>query len=308
MNMAIQRILFPTDYSAASDAALRHAISLARQSDALLSVVYVAPTSTPPRGTVGPPDDTAEADEAALLTLLSTVSPQHKSVRHEFRTLHGDPATEIVRLAGAEHFDLIVMATSGRSGLRRALMGSVAETVVRQAPCPVITLREPTGKASHQAAPASSQGAPAGGAASVVEFVERVDDGSLNAVELVRRAVGRRATDVHIDPLAEGMEVRFRIDGRLEHFCRLSREIGQPLVTQLKVMAQIDIADPFHAQEGRISLREPVEDFEVRVTRAPVVGGESMALRLLNRRHVLRPLDQWDPLESTCRHASLSIL
>ena len=202
---------------------------------------------------MGPPDDTAEEDEAALLTLLSTVSPLHKSVRHEFRTLHGDPATEIVRLAGAEHFDMIVMATSGRSGLRRVLMGSVAETVVRQAPCPVITLREPAGKASHQAAPASRSGAPAGGAASDVEFVERVDDGSLNAVELVRRAVGRHATDVHIDPLADGMEVRFRVDGRLEHFCRLSREIGQPLVTQLKVMAQIDIADPFHAQEGRIS-------------------------------------------------------
>ena len=66
-----------------------------------------------------------------------------KPVVHEFRTLHGDPATEIVRLAEQERVDLIVMATTGRTGLRRVLMGSVAEAIVRQATCPVLSLKEP---------------------------------------------------------------------------------------------------------------------------------------------------------------------
>jgi nucleotide-binding universal stress UspA family protein len=56
--------------------------------------------------------------------------------------VRGIPADEIIRLAKAEHADLIVMGTHGRSGLRRLLMGSVAEEVVRKSPVPVLTLRE----------------------------------------------------------------------------------------------------------------------------------------------------------------------
>ncbi len=85
------------------------------------------------------------------------------------------------------------------------------------------------------------------------------------------------------------MEVRFRIDGRLEHYCRLAHDVGRSLVTQLKIMAEVDIADPFHAEEGRFSLPHP-SNYDVRLTRVPVIGGEAIALRLLNRENVLRPL------------------
>ncbi len=87
------------------------------------------------------------------------------------------------------------------------------------------------------------------------------------------------------------MEVRFRIDGRLEPYCRLNREVAHPLVTQLKIMAEIDIADPFHPKEGRMDLPGPLGNHEVRITSVPVLGGESIALRLLNRQNLLRPLD-----------------
>jgi nucleotide-binding universal stress UspA family protein len=61
----------------------------------------------------------------------------------ERRLLAGDPADAIIRLAESENIDLIVMGTHGRRGLSRLLMGSGAEAVVRAAPCPVLTVKQP---------------------------------------------------------------------------------------------------------------------------------------------------------------------
>jgi nucleotide-binding universal stress UspA family protein len=61
----------------------------------------------------------------------------------ERRLLAGDPAEAIIRLAQTEDVDMIVMGTHGRRGLTRLLMGSVAEAVVRAAPCPVLTVKQP---------------------------------------------------------------------------------------------------------------------------------------------------------------------
>jgi type II secretory ATPase GspE/PulE/Tfp pilus assembly ATPase PilB-like protein len=71
----------------------------------------------------------------------------------------------------------------------------------------------------------------------------------------------------------------------------LPREVGHPLIVQLKVLADLDISDPFHPQEGRVQLDGSIEGIEVRLTSMPVVGGGSVALRLLRREHLLRPLD-----------------
>jgi universal stress protein A len=203
-------ILFPTDFSPASIAALRYAVSLAEQSDALLLVLHVRPISTPPLGTVAPDADLAES-ETSLVRLIARGSNTDKRLRHEFRTLHGDPATEIVRIATEEHADLIVMATAGRSGLKRFLMGSVAEAVAREAPCPVLSLREPF---------VGNPAIPELGREQVVfpiDSLPPIEASETSALTLLRRAIDARATDVHIDPAGEDIEVRLRIDGRLEH-------------------------------------------------------------------------------------------
>lgn len=279
-----QKILFPTDYSAAGNAALPYAVSLAEQGQALLILTHVQAPSLPPLGTAEPPGERESDEESAFLTLVnSAITAQQQPVAHEFRKLRGDPAMEIVRLAQREQVDLIVMAAAGRTGWRRILMGSVAEAVAREAPCPVLSLREPP---VAESPPASIH--PRG---------ERQANLSPNeaerssAVALLRRASTARATDVHLDPLDDDVEVRFRVDGRLEHYCRLHRDVAHPLMTQLKIMAEIDIADPFHPQEGRISLPDPAGDHEIRITKVPVVGGESIALRLLKRQHLLHRLE-----------------
>lgn len=111
-----------------------------------------------------------------------------------------------------------------------------------------------------------------------------------NAVELLRRAIRSRATDVHFDPFGDEVEIRFRIDGRLEHYCRLSAAVGRQIMSQLKVLANLDPVDPFHAHEGRLALPIGLSEYDVRITTTPVALGEAVALRLLHRDQIIRPL------------------
>jgi nucleotide-binding universal stress UspA family protein len=73
--------------------------------------------------------------------MLEEVKPTDPSVPFTHRLTMGDPAGEIVRIAAEEGVDMIVLGTHGRSGISRMLMGSVAEGVVRRAPCPVLVYR-----------------------------------------------------------------------------------------------------------------------------------------------------------------------
>jgi nucleotide-binding universal stress UspA family protein len=142
--MNVKKIVFPTDFSSLSDAALAHATALARESQARLLIVHV---QEPPLAYAGgemyygvPEPDTAE-----ITRMLEAVVPTSSDVPYEHHLLTGDPAEGIVRLAAEQNADLIVMGTHGRTGLRRLLMGSVAEAVVRKAPCPVLTFKATEG-------------------------------------------------------------------------------------------------------------------------------------------------------------------
>jgi type II secretory ATPase GspE/PulE/Tfp pilus assembly ATPase PilB-like protein len=121
---------------------------------------------------------------------------------------------------------------------------------------------------------------------------ELVEESELKALELVRGAVRRRATDVHLDPFGDEIEIRLRIDGKLEHFRRLSATVGRQLMSQFKVLANLDPVEPFHAHEGRLHLPVDFYEYDVRITTVPVAGGEAVALRLLSRDQIIRPLTE----------------
>ncbi|MBX3414309.1 MAG: universal stress protein [Pirellulales bacterium] len=140
--MQAKKILFPTDFSTSSDAGLREATALARESGALLLIVHVEEPPTAYGGGemyYGVPDPNNEQ----IVAMLKAVTPNAPDVRYEHRLIVGDPAAEIVRLAEEEGVDLIVLGTHGRTGLRRLLMGSVAEAIVRRANCRVLTVKPP---------------------------------------------------------------------------------------------------------------------------------------------------------------------
>jgi type II secretory ATPase GspE/PulE/Tfp pilus assembly ATPase PilB-like protein len=116
------------------------------------------------------------------------------------------------------------------------------------------------------------------------------DEPELKALELLRSAIRHRATDVHLDPFGDEVEIRFRIDGRLEHFRRLDATLGRQVMAQFKVLAELDPVEPFHAHEGRLRLPLDLYEYDVRITTVPVTTGEAVALRLLGRDQIIRPL------------------
>jgi len=141
--MSERKILFPTDFSHTGDAALEMASTLARERSAKLLIVHVEePPAAYGAGEMyyGMPDPVTED----LRKMLEQVVPPAPDVACERRLITGDPAMAIAKLAQEEGVELIVMGTHGRTGLMRLLMGSVAEAVVRRAPCPVLTLRQPS--------------------------------------------------------------------------------------------------------------------------------------------------------------------
>jgi nucleotide-binding universal stress UspA family protein len=139
--MAQKTIVFPTDFSTASDAALVHAEALARQQAARLLIVHV---EEPPLAYGGGElyYGLPEPNSERILKMLEDVKPSDPSVPFAHRLTMGDPAGEVVRIAADENAEMIVLGTHGRTGMTRLLMGSVAEAIVRRAPCPVLVYRE----------------------------------------------------------------------------------------------------------------------------------------------------------------------
>lgn len=130
-------ILVPIDFSPPSDAALSYARLLGKTFDASLRLLHVAGThSMLPRGAMEPRDGVA----AALRHLRDRLTAEDRSPNVTVLAVEApDPAVQIVATARSMDASLIVMGTHGRGGIARILMGSVAEKVVRTAPCPVFT-------------------------------------------------------------------------------------------------------------------------------------------------------------------------
>jgi len=140
--MEFKTILFPTDFSPAGDAALNMAASLARDNAARLLIVHVEEPPTA-YGSGEIYYGFTDPDMGQLFKRLQKVAPKDPSVKVEHKLLNGDPANALLRAVDEEGVDLIVMSTHGRSGVVRLLMGSVTEAVLRQATCPVLTVKQP---------------------------------------------------------------------------------------------------------------------------------------------------------------------
>jgi nucleotide-binding universal stress UspA family protein len=139
--MAVNSILVPTDFSPTSEAALRYAADMALTLRARLYLMHV-PGKTGEHFEANFPHGQFEA--AARKGLSSFLTQEEiDRLRPEYAVRVGTPAEEIVRYADFCDVDLIIMGTHGRTGLAHALMGSVAEQVVRVAPCPVLLVRAP---------------------------------------------------------------------------------------------------------------------------------------------------------------------
>ena len=143
--MKYKHILVPTDFSADADHALEHAIALAGQFGTRLTLLHVVHLYLPGAAVAGFPAYMAKLKREADQQLrVPRNRIQDANVAVQAITEMGVPAERIAEVAGDRQVDLIVMGTQGRTGLPHLLLGSVAERVVRLAPCPVmVTRRDP---------------------------------------------------------------------------------------------------------------------------------------------------------------------
>jgi universal stress protein A len=129
-------VLHPTDFSDASTVACEKAVDLARQCGAKLTVLHVYANPLMAEGFAYVPDPRPELEEQ-----LRKVGNEQLPIAVDRELRVGVAAEQIVEYAREHHCDLIVMGTHGRTGLSHLLMGSVAESVLRHAPCPVMVVR-----------------------------------------------------------------------------------------------------------------------------------------------------------------------
>ena len=165
--MGFTHVLVPTDFSAPANLALSYALEEATLHHAKVTLLHVlahhadtdvyyvtGPPEPPPQGSIDPvaggrlgarplsePTVVRTDPSEEALTHLQDLIPDAGRGTWDVALAVGHPADAVVRVAQERNVDLIVMATHGRTGLQHVLLGSVAEMVVRLAPCPVLTVR-----------------------------------------------------------------------------------------------------------------------------------------------------------------------
>lgn len=129
------------------------------------------------------------------------------------------------------------------------------------------------------------------GALVMAEPTSTADEPVVKLVEeIINQGVRRRATDVHVEPEDDLLRIRYRVDGMLQSGPLLPRKLHQAVVSRIKVIAGLDIAEQRLPQEGHITYQAPQQEIDLRVACFPTVFGEKVALRLLERRMLFRGL------------------
>ncbi|HEX5420136.1 MAG TPA: ATPase, T2SS/T4P/T4SS family, partial [Gammaproteobacteria bacterium] len=180
-----------------------------------------------------------------------------------------DPLDEVTRRA-------IALRTKKRVEPRVAALGDIEAAHERLYPAAPARLAEP------EAIQATEPHAD----------VERLKDMASGAPvirlanQIIARAVEMRASDIHIEPREHRLAVRYRIDGALQELDPPPSELGAALVSRLKIMARLDIAERRLPQDGRIRLPIRGHQIDMRVSTAPTLHGENVVLRVLDRSNI----------------------
>ncbi|MDF2549841.1 MAG: gspE [Chlamydiales bacterium] len=109
---------------------------------------------------------------------------------------------------------------------------------------------------------------------------------------ILTEAIQQGASDIHFDPLENGLSVRYRIDGVLQNRHLPAKDVRTQLIARIKVMAKLDIAEHRLPQDGRIKLKMGGREIDFRVSTLPVVNGERVVLRILDRGNVVLGIDK----------------
>lgn len=126
------------------------------------------------------------------------------------------------------------------------------------------------------------------------EMLERVDEAPIVKLVnlIITRAVENRASDIHIEPDEDSLRVRYRIDGILHEVNKPPKRLQGPVISRIKVLAGMDIAERRAPQDGRIKLNVKGKNIDLRVSTFPTINGENVVLRVLDKSSVIRGLEK----------------
>jgi type IV pilus assembly protein PilB len=133
-----------------------------------------------------------------------------------------------------------------------------------------------------------------GGQAAVVELHETADDAPVVRFvhQLVGQAVEMGASDLHLTHDADGLRVRFRVDGVLRDITSVQQRLAAGVVSRMKIMAELDIAERRVPQDGRVGLTVDGHRVDLRVVTVPTVRGEGVVMRILDKESIVMDLEQ----------------
>ncbi len=208
--------------------------------------------------------------------------------RHDLLAVHADETT--LRVAVADPLDLEAMdhlkrLAAGRGRRLEILLGA-AEVLrtAREAAYARLEGTRDVGRLIDRVAGEAAESAPAE-EDDREEAQRRAEDaGVIRLVDqILAQALQDRATDIHIEPQEKGLLIRYRVDGILHEALRPPRAVYTGVVSRIKILADMDIAERRAPQDGRFTHRMPGREVDVRVSSIPAIHGEKMVLRLLDK-------------------------
>ncbi len=124
---------------------------------------------------------------------------------------------------------------------------------------------------------------------------------------IIRQAINERASDIHIEPFKDRISLRYRIDGKLYEIPPPARHLHLPLVSRVKILAKLDIAEKRLPQDGAILVHIDERPIDIRVSIIPTIYGEKAVLRILDRRETLLDLNTlgFDPKQLELMHKAI---
>jgi len=143
------------------------------------------------------------------------------------------------------------------------------------------------------------------GAADLVQLVDTAPPEELNISEadasqkpvvrlvdmIISEGILSRASDIHVEPEEGGVAVRYRIDGVLRQVMKIPRQAGLPLISRIKIMSSLDIADRLRPQDGRARVAVNGQPIDLRVSTLPAAQGEKVVIRILDSRATVKSLE-----------------
>ena len=109
---------------------------------------------------------------------------------------------------------------------------------------------------------------------------------------IIQQAIKDRASDIHLEPDRRGVRIRYRVDGVLHEVMRVPKYVHAPLISRVKIMGDMNIAERRLPQDGRIHVRHESKDYDLRVSSLPTVFGEKVVMRILDQSSVLIGLNK----------------